>query len=162
MQPDQDVAGNGIGKIERAPHLAAMTNTPLPHDTRDSDRLRGVALALNIPLGVFGAHRFYVGKIGTGILQLCTLGGLGLWWLADLILIAAGEFRDIEGKRLTQWSRDEAEQSRRERQPSGRLAEEVEAMQTEMHELAERVDFLERLLAQARERGQLRAGAEER
>jgi hypothetical protein len=139
-----------------------MTNTPVPRDTRDSDRLRGVALALNIPLGVFGAHRFYVGKIGTGILQLCTLGGMGLWWLADLILIIAGEFRDIEGRRLTQWSREEAEQSRRQHQPSGRLAEEMEAMQTEMHELAERVDFMERLLAQARDRRQVRAGGEER
>jgi hypothetical protein len=142
--------------------MRAITHTPVPSDSRESDRLRGVALALNIPLGVFGAHRFYVGKIGTGILQLCTLGGLGLWWLADLILIAAGEFRDIEGRRLTQWSRDEADRSRRGRQPSGQLAEDLETMQTEMHELAERVDFLERLLAQARERGQLRASGEER
>src|SRR6185503_17967445 len=98
-----------------------MTNTPIPRDNRDSDRLRGVALALNIPLGVFGAHRFYVGKIGTGILQLLTLGGMGLWWLADLIMIAAGEFRDAEGRRLVQWSRDEAELTRREREPGGRL-----------------------------------------
>ncbi len=136
-----------------------MSNTPVPPENRESDRMRGVALALNIPLGVFGAHRFYVGKIGTGILQLCTFGGMGLWWLADLILIAAGEFRDVEGRRLSRWSRDD-DWSRRDGQPSGRMAEDLEAMQTQMHELAERVDFLERLLAQARERGQLRAGSE--
>src|SRR5688572_32078105 len=56
-----------------------------------SEKSRAVALALCIPLGVFGAHRFYVGKIGTGLLMLCTLGGLGLWYLYDLITIASGE-----------------------------------------------------------------------
>jgi TM2 domain-containing membrane protein YozV len=52
-------------------------------------------------IGVFGAHRFYVGKVGTGLLQLLTLGGLGIWWLADLIMILTGQFRDKEGQRVT-------------------------------------------------------------
>src|SRR5258708_21346411 len=78
-----------------------MENTPvLALGSGESERLRGVALGLCIPLGVFGAHRFYVGKVGTGVLQLCTLGGRGLWWLYDAILIASGEFRDIEHRRL--------------------------------------------------------------
>jgi TM2 domain-containing membrane protein YozV len=50
-----------------------------------SEKSRGVALALVTLLGVFGGHRFYVGKTGTGILQAVTLGGAGLWWLYDLI-----------------------------------------------------------------------------
>jgi hypothetical protein len=132
-----------------------MENTPLPESSGTSDRLRGVALALNIPLGVFGAHRFYVGKVGTGILQLCTFGGLGLWWLYDLILIAAGEFRDVNDRRLVAWSRDERENMRQTPLPGGHVAEEIEALQSEMHELVERVDFLERMLTQAKERGQL-------
>jgi TM2 domain-containing membrane protein YozV len=37
---------------------------------------------------VFGAHRFYVGKTGTGLAMLCTLGGAGLWYLYDLIVVA--------------------------------------------------------------------------
>ena len=37
--------------------------------------------------GVLGVHRFYVGKIGTGVLMLITLGGLGIWFLVDLILV---------------------------------------------------------------------------
>ncbi len=47
-------------------------------------------------LGAFGAHRFYVGKIGTGILQLLTLGGLGIWVLIDFIVIVTGSFKDKE------------------------------------------------------------------
>jgi TM2 domain-containing membrane protein YozV len=49
---------------------------------------------------VFGAHRFYVGKTGTGIAQLLTLGGLGLWMLYDLILILTAQFRDVDDRRV--------------------------------------------------------------
>lgn len=48
-------------------------------------------------LGVLGVHRFYVGKIGTGILQLITLGGLGIWALIDFIMIVVGKFTDGDG-----------------------------------------------------------------
>jgi uncharacterized protein len=50
-----------------------------------------------ILLGTFGVHRFYVGKIGTGILMLITFGGFGIWWLIDLIMIIAMRFRDSHG-----------------------------------------------------------------
>ena len=55
-------------------------------------------------IGMFGAHRFYAGKIGTGILQILTVGGLGFWWLADLILLATGQFKDGDGARITEWT----------------------------------------------------------
>jgi TM2 domain-containing membrane protein YozV len=55
-------------------------------------------------LGVFGAHRFYVGKIGTGILQIVTLGGLGIWSLVDFILIIVGAFKDKQGRPVLVWT----------------------------------------------------------
>lgn len=110
-----------------------------------SDKSRAVALALCIPLGVFGAHRFYVGKIGTGLLQLCTLGGMGLWWLYDLITIASGEFRDADGLRVRQWDPEDA--AALVHGVPQELLEEIDSLRHEVAELAERVDFTERLLA---------------
>jgi len=59
-----------------------------------------VTLLLCLFLGGLGVHRFYTGKIGTGILMLLTLGGLGIWVLVDLIMIAIGSFKDKEGRAL--------------------------------------------------------------
>ena len=53
---------------------------------------------------LLGFHRFYVGKFGTGILQLVTLGGLGIWWMIDLIMIIVGSFKDADGNRITEWT----------------------------------------------------------
>ena len=69
-----------------------------------SDKSRLGALLFCLLLGVFGAHRFYVGKIGTGMLTIVTIGGaFGIWPLVDLILIIIGSFRDKEGRRVLKW-----------------------------------------------------------
>lgn len=60
-----------------------------------------VTLLLCIFLGGIGVHRFYAGKIGTGILQLITLGGCGIWTLVDLIMIITGSFKDKNGNPIT-------------------------------------------------------------
>lgn len=60
------------------------------------------AAILCVILGVFGAHRFYVGKTMSGVLQLCTIGGLGLWMLYDLILILTGQFEDENERKVTE------------------------------------------------------------
>ncbi len=59
-----------------------------------------VALILSIFVGQFGVDRFYTGYVGLGILKLLTLGGCGIWWLIDVILIAMGKFRDSDGNEL--------------------------------------------------------------
>ena len=121
-----------------------------------SDKSRLVALALAGVLGFFGAHRFYVGKIGTGLLMLFTFGGLGFWYMADFILVAAGSFRDVDGRRVMYWTEDEIEQAgvgsgRVPSQIPAEFVEEIDALRAEVSELAERVDFTERLLARSRQ-----------
>jgi TM2 domain-containing membrane protein YozV len=65
-----------------------------------SDKSNTVALLLCFFIGFLGVHRFYVGKIGTGVLMLLTLGGLGIWNLIDFIIIAMQKFTDSEGNVL--------------------------------------------------------------
>ena len=59
-----------------------------------------IALLLSVLVGAFGADRFYLGKIGTGILKLITFGGLGIWVIIDIILIAIRKLDDKEGFKL--------------------------------------------------------------
>lgn len=55
-----------------------------------------IALVLSILLGWLGFDRFYIGKVGTGILKLVTLGGWGIWWVIDILLIATKNIRGVE------------------------------------------------------------------
>lgn len=51
-------------------------------------------------LGYFGVDRFYLGKVGTGVLKLVTAGGCGVWYLVDLILVLVGSQKDKDGRPL--------------------------------------------------------------
>ena len=65
-----------------------------------SDKKMVTACLLCFFLGGLGIHRFYVGKAGTGILMILTLGGLGIWVIIDLVMILTGGLKDSEGKDL--------------------------------------------------------------
>ncbi len=121
---------------------------PTSSDFADpSERSRGLSLALAVLLGPFGAHRFYVGKQGTGALMLLTVGGLGIWYLYDIMTIVGGSFRDASGRLVSRW---EPEDSASNPSAPEALVQEVDALRSEVAELAERLDFAERLLAQPR------------
>jgi len=69
-----------------------------------SDYTRLPVFLLCLLFGVFGIHRFFVGKIGTGVLMLLTIGGLGIWYVVDVILIILGEFRDSDRRKIVRWT----------------------------------------------------------
>lgn len=71
-----------------------MTNENYNSRELASIRSKKTAALLCFFLGVLGAHRFYVGKIGTGLLWLCTLGFGGIGMIVDLITILCGSFTD--------------------------------------------------------------------
>ena len=60
-----------------------------------------VAILITLFLGEFGIHRFLAGKIGTGIIWLCTGGLFGLGWLVDFIMVCTGYFKTKKGKKWT-------------------------------------------------------------
>ncbi len=123
---------------------------PNPDEPEVSRRSRGVALGLCICGGMFGLHRFYVEKPKTAIAMICTAGG-GLIW-------AAGEFRDSDELPVRRWSVEETPSLAREL--TGRaeqrviaLEEQFDGLRQQFNDLAERVDFAERMLAQQRDSG---------
>lgn len=92
--PDWQTLGSIPGVVRVPPPLREER----PAD--ESECLVLPAFLLAFFLGVFGVHRFYVGKTGSGVAQLLTLGGCGLWALFDFIMIAIGKFTDAEGRML--------------------------------------------------------------
>ena len=93
-----------------------MTNSSSPPGSYDhegeyvSDKNRLLALLLAFFFGVFGVHRFYVGKTGTGVVMLLldlTLVGFavtGVWAMVDALFIAVGEFTDGNGDKVLEWN----------------------------------------------------------
>lgn len=74
-----------------------MTQT---YSTITSDKSKSTALILCFFLGIFGAHYFYVGRYGRGLLFLLTGGLLVIGWIMDIFAILGGGFKDSGGAPL--------------------------------------------------------------
>lgn len=88
---------------------AATSNAKIVRPAEKSDRSRGIATIL-CALGficVAGIHRFYVGRVGTGILWLLTGGLFGIGTIIDFVMLLTGDFTDINGLKVTDWDMDQ-------------------------------------------------------
>jgi len=83
------------------PVASARPASERPADVSPQSRL--VVTLLAYFLGYFGAHRFYLGKTGTGLAMLFTFGGLGVWYIVDFIFAVAGMMKDKDGKLIVDW-----------------------------------------------------------
>lgn len=88
----------GTNNTPEAEKKADTNNFGAKLDMNNSDKNWIATLILCIFLGGWGVHRFYAGKVGTGLLMLFTCGGCGIWSIIDLIIIATGKFTDVNGK----------------------------------------------------------------
>lgn len=95
--------GTVIDQLAVVCPTCGVDQSALTHGAPLSEKRILPAFLLCFFLGIFGVHRFYAGKVGTGILQLLTLGGLGIWWLIDFIMIVVGRFTDGDGEPITEW-----------------------------------------------------------
>ena len=82
---------------------AGYGNAPGYSQAAVSPKSRMVVLILCFFLGIFGVHRFYVGKIGTGILYFFTVALFGFGWIYDMVMILLGAFRDGRGLPVLNW-----------------------------------------------------------
>ena len=86
-------------KAEICPKCGVRQQNSSVSNKKDDKWLISVLLCLF--LGGLGAHRFYTGHTGIGVIQLLTLGGCGIWALIDFIILLTGNFKDAQGKPIT-------------------------------------------------------------
>eukprot|EP00794_Sanderia_malayensis_P005724 gene5724-6424_t len=60
------------------------------------------SLLYSVLLGFLGVDRFYLGHTGSAVGKLLTLGGLGVWWFVDVILLVLGQLKPEDGSNWTQ------------------------------------------------------------
>lgn len=86
---------------------SAEVKTELSESTKAasdvSDKKRLLAAILCLSFGIFGAHRFYAGKTKSGKVMLFTIGGFGIWYVIDCLIVFFGGFTDNKGRKIKKW-----------------------------------------------------------
>ncbi|MDM7855774.1 TM2 domain-containing protein [Cellulomonas alba] len=106
--PDAPLADAGPSRGYPAPPSRQPASAAIPHypgRIRESEKSFVVTWLLAWLLGGFGIDRFYLGKTFSAVLKLVTFGGLGIWWLVDLVLVLVGAQRDVHGNQLRGYER---------------------------------------------------------
>ena len=75
----------------------------------DQNEISSKSRLITLLLSFLLVHRFYVGKVVSGIFFFLTLGGFGIWWLIDIIQIISGSFKDQYGKFVNNWEADKTQ-----------------------------------------------------
>ena len=99
IAPQYVVTASASDSVDPANQNQQVAQITQPSEQR-SDKSRGVAAVLCFFFGTLGIHRFYVGKIGTGLLWLLTIGFFGIGDIIDFIMIICGSFKDSEGRKI--------------------------------------------------------------
>jgi hypothetical protein len=92
------IPGSDPNRLSPAPPSDAGGSAPFSPSSSKSGKSQLVLFALVVLIGFLGVHRFYAGRIVSGVFQFLTLGGLGLWWIADVVIVALGRFNDRDGE----------------------------------------------------------------
>ena len=90
-------------EITGSPAFCQSCGANLVENVNVSPKSRLATSLLAWYLGFLGVHRFYLGKIGTGILMLLTFGGLGIWAIIDFIFAVTGNMKDKDGRLIKKW-----------------------------------------------------------
>lgn len=98
--PNYPPSGEPNWQQQPNPYAAAGWQQPTLPANQPSPKSFTITWILSLLVGYFGVDRFYLGKVGTGLMKLFTAGGVGIWYLIDLIMTLTGNATDKQGHKV--------------------------------------------------------------